>query len=317
MCGRRAECDVVLSLPTGVGRSAQTPVHAVARRPGDVGPGPAVPGRPGGRHRQHGTTDRQDRQRRARSQHARTSSTARSTRSPRSATPIVVGGDFTQANSGSGTSHGDPQQACSPSTPPPGKISPAFAPEPDRHRLQGAAGRRRQVGLRRRRRSATRPGSRCPAGSSRSTRPPVSSTPRSSRRPSAATSVTSSWSATTCSSPASSPTSTASPRRRSARCTPTPASATPTSTRCSPAPHNTNVAGAITNVLQISINKQNTQLMAVGNFTTVDGQNRHQIAKFDIGNLPTVVDPTVHQTLVAVVRPTCSPRPAPRSSTPT
>ena len=38
--------------------------------------------------------------------------------------------------------------------------------------------------------------------------------------------------------------------------------------------HNPTVAGAVTNVLQISVNKQNTQLMAVGNFTTVDGQNR-------------------------------------------
>ena len=50
-------------------------------------------------------------------------------------------------------------------------------------------------------------------------------------------------------------------------------------------------------MLQISINKQNTELMAVGNFTSVDGQSRSQIARFDIGNVPTAVDPNVHQTL--------------------
>ncbi|MET0837990.1 MAG: PKD domain containing protein, partial [Marmoricola sp.] len=61
--------------------------------------------------------------------------------------------------------------------------------------------------------------------------------------------------------------------------------------------HNSTVAGAVTNVLQISVNKQNTQLVAVGNFTTVDGQSKYQIVKFDIGNAPTAVDPTVHQTL--------------------
>ena len=60
--------------------------------------------------------------------------------------------------------------------------------------------------------------------------------------------------------------------------------------------HNNN-AGAITNVLQLSVNKQNTELVAVGNFTTVDGQARSQIAQFDIGNAPTGVDPNVHQAL--------------------
>src|SRR4051812_21880702 len=40
--------------------------------------------------------------------------------------------------------------------------------------------------------------------------------------------------------------------------------------------HNNN-AGSITNVLQISINKQNNELMAIGNFTSVDGQARSQI----------------------------------------
>jgi hypothetical protein len=61
--------------------------------------------------------------------------------------------------------------------------------------------------------------------------------------------------------------------------------------------HNPNKAGAVTDVLQISINKQDTELMAVGNFMTVDGQSRAQIARFDIGNAPTGVDTTVHQTL--------------------
>ena len=61
--------------------------------------------------------------------------------------------------------------------------------------------------------------------------------------------------------------------------------------------HNPGLAGSVTDVLQISVNQQNTQLMAVGNFTTVDGQARSQIAKFDIGNVPSGVDPTVHQTL--------------------
>ncbi len=60
--------------------------------------------------------------------------------------------------------------------------------------------------------------------------------------------------------------------------------------------HN-NRTGAATNVLQISINKQNNALMAVGNFMSVDGQSRAQIAKWDIGNVPTGVDTTVHQTL--------------------
>jgi hypothetical protein len=60
--------------------------------------------------------------------------------------------------------------------------------------------------------------------------------------------------------------------------------------------HNTN-AGAATNVLQISINKQNTELMAVGNFTVVNGQSRPQIARFNVGNLPTTVDTSLHQGL--------------------
>lgn len=61
--------------------------------------------------------------------------------------------------------------------------------------------------------------------------------------------------------------------------------------------HRTTHPEDLTNVLQISVNKQNTQLMAVGNFTSVDGQARSQIAMFDIGNLPTTADATVHQSL--------------------
>ncbi len=54
--------------------------------------------------------------------------------------------------------------------------------------------------------------------------------------------------------------------------------------------HN-NRAGATTNVLQISVNKQNTRLMGVGNFTTVGGMNRHQIVQIDIsGAAPAVSD---------------------------
>ena len=60
--------------------------------------------------------------------------------------------------------------------------------------------------------------------------------------------------------------------------------------------HNTR-PGALTNVLQISIDQQNQHLVAVGNFTTVDGQSRHQIARFDVANLPTTVNTTVHQSL--------------------
>jgi PKD repeat protein len=45
--------------------------------------------------------------------------------------------------------------------------------------------------------------------------------------------------------------------------------------------HNTN-AGALTNVLQISVDPQNSRLMAVGNFTSVDGLSRSQIVQLDI-----------------------------------
>jgi PKD repeat protein len=58
-----------------------------------------------------------------------------------------------------------------------------------------------------------------------------------------------------------------------------------------------NLAGAVTNILQISVNPQNNRLMAVGNFTSVDGQSRSQIARFDIGNVPSGTDSTVHPSL--------------------
>ncbi|MEP7089827.1 MAG: PKD domain-containing protein [Nocardioidaceae bacterium] len=46
--------------------------------------------------------------------------------------------------------------------------------------------------------------------------------------------------------------------------------------------HNSSVAGSVTDVLQISTNASNTKLVAVGNFTAVDGAARSQIAMFDI-----------------------------------
>jgi hypothetical protein len=55
--------------------------------------------------------------------------------------------------------------------------------------------------------------------------------------------------------------------------------------------------GAVTDVLQISVNPQNTELMAVGNFTSVDGQTRWQIARLDIGNIPSGTSSTVHSSL--------------------
>ena len=53
--------------------------------------------------------------------------------------------------------------------------------------------------------------------------------------------------------------------------------------------HRPEMEGTVTNVLQISVNKQNTRLMAVGNFTSVDAQSRSQIVQLDItGAAPTV-----------------------------
>jgi len=54
---------------------------------------------------------------------------------------------------------------------------------------------------------------------------------------------------------------------------------------------------AVTDVLQISVNPQNTELMAVGNFTSVDGQTRWQIARLDIANIPSGINSTVHSSL--------------------
>ncbi|HSK34371.1 MAG TPA: PKD domain containing protein, partial [Propionicimonas sp.] len=65
--------------------------------------------------------------------------------------------------------------------------------------------------------------------------------------------------------------------------------------------HN-NRAGAVTSVLQISVNKQNTRLMAVGNFTTVAGANRHQIVQIDI----TGAAPVVTSWDTNLFRSTCS-----------
>ncbi len=60
--------------------------------------------------------------------------------------------------------------------------------------------------------------------------------------------------------------------------------------------HRTNHPEDLTNVLKISINKQNTRLMAVGNFRTVDGLPRHQIVQLDItGVAPAVTTWTTNQ----------------------
>jgi PKD domain len=55
--------------------------------------------------------------------------------------------------------------------------------------------------------------------------------------------------------------------------------------------HNPALAGSVTDVLQISANAANTQLMAVGNFTTVDTQSRSQIVKLDLGATTATVSP--------------------------
>src|SRR3954452_7910609 len=46
--------------------------------------------------------------------------------------------------------------------------------------------------------------------------------------------------------------------------------------------HNPALAGSVTDVLQISTNPTNSRLTAVGNFTTVNGASRSQVAMFDI-----------------------------------
>ena len=55
--------------------------------------------------------------------------------------------------------------------------------------------------------------------------------------------------------------------------------------------HRPDAAGDVTDVLQMSSNPQNTQLTAVGNFTSVDGQVRSQIATFDIGGATATLSP--------------------------
>jgi hypothetical protein len=46
--------------------------------------------------------------------------------------------------------------------------------------------------------------------------------------------------------------------------------------------HRPEIAGTVTSVLRIATNPANNQLVALGNFTTVNGQTRSQIAMFDI-----------------------------------
>ncbi len=54
---------------------------------------------------------------------------------------------------------------------------------------------------------------------------------------------------------------------------------------------------AVTDVLQISVNPQNTALMAVGNFTSVDSQTRWQIARLDIANIPSGTSSSAHSSV--------------------
>lgn len=61
--------------------------------------------------------------------------------------------------------------------------------------------------------------------------------------------------------------------------------------------HNPDATNAVTDARQISVDEQDDELVAIGNFTAVNGQPRSQIAKFDIGNLPTGPNGTLHQTL--------------------
>ncbi len=73
--------------------------------------------------------------------------------------------------------------------------------------------------------------------------------------------------------------------------------------------HNPSNAGAVTNVLQISINKQNTQLVAVGNFTTVDGQSRvARSSSSTSATRPTAVDTDRAPDAVDLVRRPSSPQ---------
>jgi PKD repeat protein len=55
--------------------------------------------------------------------------------------------------------------------------------------------------------------------------------------------------------------------------------------------HNPGRAGSVTDVLQISSNPAHTALVAVGNFTSVDGQGRSQIARFDLGHDAATLSP--------------------------
>ena len=210
---------------------------------------------------------------------------------------IVVGGQFTQANNGSGPHDVDPQQPARVRRHD-GQVLPNFAPDPAGKVwkvLPAADGKSVYVaGEFRSAAGKSVPGHVFKVDVTTGVVDPTFVARRSTAR-----SATWRSSGTTCSSRASSARSAASTRRRWARSSPTPASATPTSTTCSRA-RNT-LAGAVTNVLQISVNPQNTELMAVGNFTSVDGQTRWQIARLDIANIPSGTNTTVHSSAVALV----------------
>jgi hypothetical protein len=55
--------------------------------------------------------------------------------------------------------------------------------------------------------------------------------------------------------------------------------------------HNPGLAGSVTDVLRIATNPAGTQLMAIGNFTSVNGQDRSQIVKLDISGASYAVSP--------------------------
>jgi PKD repeat protein len=55
--------------------------------------------------------------------------------------------------------------------------------------------------------------------------------------------------------------------------------------------HNPAKVGSVTDVLQISTNAAGSELVAVGNFTSVDGRSRSQIARFDISGIAYALSP--------------------------
>jgi PKD repeat protein len=69
--------------------------------------------------------------------------------------------------------------------------------------------------------------------------------------------------------------------------------------------HRPELAGSVTNVLRLTTNPANTQLVVMGNFMTVNGQNRQQIAMFDIGGTTSYAMSNWYTTLL---ESSCSPQ---------